>query len=84
MAEIPSLKGKQLYRLLISDGWEVRRNSAHGMWLRKKFPEGYRYTTVKNTGHDLPRGTLNAILGPRETGLGREGLLALIEKYGLR
>lgn len=31
----------------------------------------------------IPRGTLAGILGPKQTRIGRDGLLALIDKYGL-
>ena len=83
MPDLPTLKGRQLYRLLVADGWQPIRRSNHGEFLIKRSGDRTRITVVKNTGHDIPQGTLAAILGPRQTGLGREGLLLLIETHGL-
>ena len=83
MPDLPILTGRQLYRLLRADGWELRRNSNHGMFLTKRFGNRTRTTIIKNTGRDIPNGTLAAILSQRQTGLGRDGLLRLIERRGL-
>ena len=42
--------------------WELRRNSNHGMFLTKRFGNRTRTTIIKNTGRDIPNGTLAAIL----------------------
>ncbi len=55
----------------------------HGYALRKRFGERTRIAIIPNRPGDIPKGTLSAILGPKQTGIGREGLLRLIEKYGL-
>ena len=83
MPDIPTLTGRQLYRLLRADGWELRRRSNHGMFLIKRFGDRTRTTIVKDSGRDIPSGTLSAILSQRQTGLGRDGLLRLIERHGL-
>ena len=83
MADIPTLKGRELYRLLIADGWEFQRHTRHGDFLTKKFGDKNRTTLVKNDGRDIPTGTLSKILGQKQTGLGRDGLLRLIERHGL-
>ena len=83
MADIPTLKGRELYRLLIADGWKFQRHTRHGDFLTKKFEDKNRTTLVKNDGRDIPNGTLAAILGQKQTGLGRDGLLRLIERRGL-
>ena len=49
----------------------------------KRFGDRARTTTVKDTGRDIPNKTLAAILGQKQTGLGRDGLLRLIERRGL-
>ena len=82
MADIPTLTGRELRRLLTADGWEVLRRVQHGVFLTKRFGDRTRTTTVKDTGRDLPNGTLAMILGPKQTGLGRDGLLRLIERHG--
>ena len=83
MADIPTLKGRELYRLLIADGWKFHRRVQHGVFLIKRFGDRTRTTTVKDTGRDIPSKTLAAILGQKQTGLGRDGLLRLIERRGL-
>ena len=41
-----------------------------------------RTTCVSLKRKDLPAGTLAAILGPKQSCIGREGLEALIKKHG--
>ena len=76
------MTGKTLLRLLEADGWESVRRNPHGVWLRKQIEGRTRFTTVKDTREDIPQTTLSQILGPKQTGLGREGLKALEEKHG--
>lgn len=80
MQAIPAITGKQLLRLLEADGWQIVRRANHGLFLRK----GSAITVLKDTRSTIPNGTLSAILGPKQTGLGREGLASLIQRYGLR
>ncbi len=80
MAEIPALTGRQLISLLKSDGWEEQRRANHGVFLVKLVDGRRRTTVVKDTSRDIPRGTLAAILSSRQTGLGRAGLLRLMER----
>ncbi|MBI2918621.1 MAG: type II toxin-antitoxin system HicA family toxin [Chloroflexi bacterium] len=79
------ISGRQLIRLLEIDGWQVRGRATHGVFLFKKFPGETipRTTVVPDKADDLPDGTLGAILGVKQTGLGRTGLKTLIEKHGL-
>lgn len=81
MSRAPSIKGRQLLRLLIADGWEYVRDAPHGKWLRKRFRNETRFTTVKDDNAVIPAGTLSAILGPKQTGLGRRGLRRLIKGH---
>jgi hypothetical protein len=41
-------------------------------------------TVIPDKRGPLPAGTLAAILGPRQSGLGRDGLLAMIQRHGLK
>ena len=50
------------------------RNAPHGCWLKKEFPDRTRFTTVKDTRDDIPQTTLAQIVGPKQTGLGSQGL----------
>ena len=84
MPDPPALTGKQLIRLLVADGWEIVRNAPHGAWLRKRFPHETRFATVKDTRAQVPPTYLAIVLSAKVTGIGRQGLLALIEKHGLR
>lgn len=73
--------GRQLIRLLQKDGFEIARSARHGLSMRKRLAEGRTIVTVvPNTGEVLPRGTLMAILGPKQTRLGRKRLAELIRK----
>jgi predicted RNA binding protein YcfA (HicA-like mRNA interferase family) len=83
-AGLPAITGKQLIRLLRLDGWQVARKANHGQSLTKVFPDGTtRVTVVPDKRSVLPPGTLGAILGPKQTGLGRSGLNRLIDLHGL-
>ena len=75
MQSIPAVTGKELIKLLLADGWEIVRRTNHGIFLRK----GPRTTVIKDTSASLPTGTLLAIIGPKQTALGRGGLVALIQ-----
>ncbi len=84
-ARPPAITGNQLIRLLVRDGWVPGRRTRHGIALSKRFPDGRtRVTVVPDKRSSLPDGTLADILGPKQTSIGREGLVALIQAYGLR
>jgi predicted RNA binding protein YcfA (HicA-like mRNA interferase family) len=79
----PVITGKQLIRLLRRDGWIIRRQARHGFSLSKSFGDRTKVTVVPNTRAVLPIGTLMDILGPKQTGIGRQGLSDLIDKFGV-
>lgn len=81
--EAPAISGKKLIRLLRKDDWIVKRQAEHGVALAKFFPDRTRVTVIPNTTVSLDDGTLGAILGPKQTGIGKRGLLALINEFGL-
>jgi predicted RNA binding protein YcfA (HicA-like mRNA interferase family) len=81
---LPAITGNQLIKLLLKDGWERAGESSHVVSLRKKFSDQTRVTIVQPTNDSLPRGTLSAILGIKQTGLGRDGVEKLIDKHGLK
>ena len=78
-----ALTGRQLIRLLTTDGWELKRRSNHGLFLTKRFGDRTGTTVVKNTGRVIPNGTLSAILSQKQTGP-REGWLASTDSSPLR
>lgn len=82
---LPAVSGRQLIRLLKLDGWEEGRRVNHGRSFHKHFPiEGRgRVTVVPDKRTPLPDGTLAAILGPKQTNIGREGLATLIATHKL-
>ena len=82
MDKIPAISGKQLIKLLKKDGWKVQRRANHGVSLSKYIGGHYRVTVIPDTRSSLPRGTLGAILGNKQTGLHSPGLANLILKYG--
>lgn len=81
--KIPAINGKKLIKLLVKDGWETKRHAHHGVALGKVFKERTRVTVVPNTTAPLDDGTLLAVLGTKQTGIGKQGLLDLINKHGL-
>ncbi|MCK4645392.1 MAG: type II toxin-antitoxin system HicA family toxin [Candidatus Aminicenantes bacterium] len=80
--KIPALTGLELIRLLKKDGWIEHRQATHGIALVKRFKEGTKITIVPKTKANLPVGTLMAILGEKQTGLGKKGLLGMLNIYG--
>ena len=80
---LPAVKGKELIKLLQKDGWVVHGHVTHGVSLRKQFADRVRVTLVQDTGAALPDGTLGAILGPKQTSLGKRGLLDLLNRFGI-
>lgn len=81
MSSLPAITGPQLIKLLAKDGWIKQRYATHGMWMKKVFPDRTRVTVIPTAKESLPKGTLNKILGPQQTNLGRQGLEDLIKKY---
>ena len=78
------ISGKALAQLLRLDGWTEGRRTTHGIAFYKHFPGEHlpRMTIIPDKTDDLPSGTLGAILGVRQTGLGSAGLEGLLNKYG--
>jgi predicted RNA binding protein YcfA (HicA-like mRNA interferase family) len=81
--KLPRIRGKQLIKLACEDGWVIKRRATHGVALTKKFPDRTWVTVIPDTRAELDEGTLAAIIGPKQMGIGKQGLLTLIEKYGL-
>jgi len=79
--KIPALTGLELIKLLQKAGWAEHRQATHGVALVKHFREKTKVTIVPKTKATLPEGTLMAILGKKQTGLGKKGLLELLNKY---
>jgi predicted RNA binding protein YcfA (HicA-like mRNA interferase family) len=79
----PALSGKQLIRLLRKDEWILKGQTRHGVALAKHFGDRTRVTVIPDTKASLDDGTLAAILGVKQTGIGKKGLLDLVNKFGL-
>lgn len=82
--DLPAITGPQLAKLLGKDGWAGGRRGRHGQLYSKRADGLLLTTTVPLKSRPIPDKTLGAILGPQQTGLGKNGLRALIEKHGLR
>ncbi|MFW9951817.1 MAG: type II toxin-antitoxin system HicA family toxin [Candidatus Thorarchaeota archaeon] len=79
--KLPAISGNELIKLLQKDNWEITRKATHGVSLKKFFPDGrYRVTIIPTSNESLPKGTLAAILGPKQTNLGHDGLIELLKK----
>jgi len=81
--KVPAISGKQLIKLFIKDDWVVGRQATHGISLTKSAGSHTKVTVIPNTRASLPEGTLGDILGPKQTNIGKKGLLDLLNKYGL-
>lgn len=77
-----SISGKNLIKLAVKDGWVIKHRATHGISLAKKYPDKTRVTVIPDKKALLPDGTLAAIIGPKQMGIGRKGLEELIKKYG--
>ncbi len=77
-----SITAKELRRLLEKDGWEVRRWANHGLAMTKTVTNGRTRSTIIPRRGILAGGTLSAILGSKQTGIGRAGLERLIDRHG--
>lgn len=76
--KLPALSGIELISLLKSNSWIEHGHRTHGLALIKRIGKKTRVTIIPNTSASLPIGTLMAILGPKQTGLGKKGLLNLL------
>jgi predicted RNA binding protein YcfA (HicA-like mRNA interferase family) len=81
--QLPALSGKQLIELLQKDDWITKRRSTHGVALVKHFGNHSKVTVIPDTTASLDDGTLAAILGVKQTGISKKGLLDLVNKFGL-
>ena len=69
--KIPALTGLELIKLLKKNGWIEHRQARHGIALIKRVKDRTRVTIVPKSRATLPMGTLMAILGEKQTGLGK-------------
>jgi predicted RNA binding protein YcfA (HicA-like mRNA interferase family) len=81
--KLPRIRGKQLIKLAVKDGWVIKHRATHGVALAKKYTDRTRVTVIPDTRAELDEGTLAAIIGPKQMGIGKQGLLELIAKYSL-
>ena len=81
--KIPAISGKKLIKLLQKDAWIPKRRTQHGIALAKAFSDRTRVTVIPDTTASLDEGTLAAILSPKQTNIGKKGLLNLINKFGI-
>lgn len=81
--KVPALTGEQLISLLEKDGWKTGRRATHGLSLTRRVGDRTLVTVVPTCADTIPPGTLSDILGPLQTRIGKKGLLALINKYGM-
>lgn len=79
--DLPALTGPELIKLLKKDGWEEHGYRTHGLSLKKQFGDKTRATIIPTSKKSLPSKTLGLILGPKQTGIGRSGLLKLLRRH---
>ena len=81
--QLPALSGKRLIKLLRKDDWILKGRAKHGATLAKHSGDRTIVTFIPVTSAPLDDGTLAAILGVKQTGIRRKGLLDLVNKFGL-
>jgi predicted RNA binding protein YcfA (HicA-like mRNA interferase family) len=81
---LPSFSGKQLIRLLLKAGGTIEGKSTPGSHVAVVYYVGgrKRVFVIPDTSSSLPTGTLHGIISKKQTGLGKNGLLKLLSKYG--
>lgn len=81
---VPALSGKQLIRLLLKDGGSIEGKSSPGSHVAVGYyVRGHKQVfIIPDTSESLPMGTLHGIISKKQTGLGKNGLLKLLNKYG--
>ncbi|MHB8104306.1 MAG: type II toxin-antitoxin system HicA family toxin [Dehalococcoidales bacterium] len=81
--KLPRIRGKRLINLIRKDGWIIKHRATHGVALSKKYGDRNRVTVIPDSRAELDEGTLSAIIGPKQMGIGKEGLFKLIDRYGV-
>lgn len=79
--KIPAITGYQLIRLLEKGGWLTKGKTKHGIAMYKRIGDRNVVTIIQRTRAPLPEGTLMAILGYKQTRIGKKGLLKLLDKH---
>ena len=81
--KLPQITGLQLIKLFKKDGWVEKRRSKHGMSMYKKINDKFTVVVIPTKRGVLPDGTLSGILSLKQSGIGRNGLEKLLNKYKL-
>jgi len=79
-SKLPTITGKELISILKKGGWTIGRKANHGRTMTKRYGNHTSVTFIPETRASLPQGTLMAILSSKQTGLGKEELIKLINK----
>jgi len=80
-ADLPAISPTELIKILEKNGWKSGRRTNHGISMTK-FVEGRNLVTIIPTkDKSMPAGTLSAILGSKQTQIGREGFLKLYKEF---
>ena len=79
MGDLPAITGPQLLRLFLLDGWTEHHRTTHGVSVQRP---GHNPTIIPLKNKPLPDGTLGAILGVKQSGMGKQRLRALIKEHG--
>ena len=83
--DIPAISGKRLIKLLKKDGWTERDSgrAQHGIALVKQLGGRMIVAIIPDTRASLPKTTLYRILSVKQTGIGKNGLIKLLNTYGI-
>lgn len=84
MSTTPALTGEQLVTLLEKDGWVNAGKCNHGVSMQKNVNGQFLVTVIPiKKNKSIAEKTLGQILSVKQTRIGKAGLIALIDKYGI-
>jgi predicted RNA binding protein YcfA (HicA-like mRNA interferase family) len=80
-ADLPAINPKDLIKILEIEGWQIKRRANHGLAMAKYFDGKNHITIIPTKDKSMPKGTLMAILGMKQTQIGREHFLELYKAF---
>ncbi|GEM_PF-716348 len=78
-SKLPQLSGNELIRLYKENGWVADGRRTHGLALVKELHGERIVVIIPTKNRPLKDRTLNGIIGPKQSRVGRAGLLAMLE-----
>ncbi len=75
--DLPAINPKDLIKIFENEGWQIQRRANHDLAMSKYFNGKNHITIIPMKDKSMPKRTLMAILGIKQTQIGRERFLEL-------